>query len=81
MGITSNVENQILDYLSVGWTPTGGFDDDGRSVFNSSVDISRIPIREYPLTNLSIALLTLALYSVVLPDLRNRAADGMSKEH
>ena len=61
-----NVEKDIIGYFVAGWKPTGGFDETGRSEFDPSIDVARIPMREYPFTHLSSALVPLMVYSLIV---------------
>jgi len=55
-------EQVIFEWLTVGWTPTDGFDASQRMVFDSALDIARIPTRSYPFSSLWGCLVPLSGY-------------------
>lgn len=59
-------ENAILQSMVTNWTPSSGFDDNGRMAFDIVNDLDRIPTRKYPFTHLEDALYPLFVYLGIL---------------
>eukprot|EP01084_Bolivina_argentea_P141695 248978_1 len=60
------LESSILKFTAVGWTPSSGFDDNKRLMFDIKTDLNRIPTRKYHFTHLEDAVFPLFFYLLLL---------------